>query len=179
MEHLTRKLEAVFRRIEQERMRDIPVCNPALRVEAVGFRQWEEYYLGVMVTPWFMNLMLLPLHPESTVSAAEGSKQLHCFPSGRYEFIHGRETELGDYQVCSLFSPMYEFAEQQSAVDTAHQVLAALMDASHQEGLATPQEPATTPTPAREQEPAADRPMSRRDFLRGGRVRAREAAGGD
>ena len=30
--------------------------NPALAVEAVGFRPWEDHWLGVMVTPWFMNL---------------------------------------------------------------------------------------------------------------------------
>ena len=37
--------------------------NPALAVEAVGFAPWEGHWLGVMVTPWFMNLMLAPRDP--------------------------------------------------------------------------------------------------------------------
>ncbi len=41
------------------RMRGLPIVNPALAVEAVGFAPWEGHWLGVMVTPWFINLTLL------------------------------------------------------------------------------------------------------------------------
>ena len=54
-------------RIQRERMADIPLLNPALEVQAVGFSVWEAYCLGVLITPWFMNLMLLPLAGDKLV----------------------------------------------------------------------------------------------------------------
>ena len=39
---LTRKLEAVFGMIERERMHDIPILNPSLRVAAIGMRPFGE-----------------------------------------------------------------------------------------------------------------------------------------
>ena len=58
------RIEAAFRAILETRMRGLPVLNPAVEVEAVGFRAWEGHWLGMLVTPWFINLMLLPLEPE-------------------------------------------------------------------------------------------------------------------
>lgn len=174
MHTLEQQLEAVFHRIHEERMQDVPVCNPALEVKAVGFREWGDYALGVMLTPWFMNLMLLPRNSQDCEGpiegCKEGSKQLHHFPSGSYEFIYGREEGLGAYQVCSLFSPMHEFTDQETALETARQVLDAVMEESHRES-------STVNKPTDKVLPEANAVMSRRDFLRGGR--AREGARGD
>jgi [NiFe] hydrogenase assembly HybE family chaperone len=177
LQEIKQKLESVFRRIEQEHMRDVPVCNPALQVEAVDFRVWGEFYLGVMITPWFMSLMLLPVRPDGDGNVQEGSKQVHVFPSGSYEFISGefisgREADLGSYQVCSLFSPMHEFGEQQTAVDTAKMILVELMQARNRDGASTKSK--TETTAIQNQDKKWDAPMSRRDFLRGGRSRKRE-----
>lgn len=54
------RLEFVFQRIERTAMGGIPILNPALCVSAVGVRQWQGEWLAVLVTPWFMNLVLLP-----------------------------------------------------------------------------------------------------------------------
>ena len=179
MEQITQKLEAVFRRIEQERMRDIPVCHPALKVEAVGFREWGNYYLGVMVTPWFMNLMLLPVRSDDFAGLKEGGKQVHVFPSGRYEFISGQEADLGSYLVCSLFSPMHDFANQQTAVATANQVLAELMDVRNRDSISTEAQEDIADTRTHEQKQTGGAPLSRRDFLRGGARRSGEHNRGD
>ena len=53
-----------FRRVHIERMQGMPILNPALEVQAVGFRELEEHLLGVLITPWFMNLVLLPGNDE-------------------------------------------------------------------------------------------------------------------
>ena len=55
-------LEQVFAHIAATRMQGVPVQNPALRVQAVGFAPQAdpdggEWLLGVLVTPWFMNLV--------------------------------------------------------------------------------------------------------------------------
>ena len=49
-----------FERIGAEQMRDLPIYNHAIDVEAIGFHPWGPGFIGVLITPWFMNLMLLP-----------------------------------------------------------------------------------------------------------------------
>ena len=53
-------LESAFRRIAATRMAGLPINHPLLAVEGVGFRLWQGKWLGVLVTPWAMNLVLLP-----------------------------------------------------------------------------------------------------------------------
>ena len=48
-------LEQRFAQILDGPMRDVPMLNAALRVQAVGFRPWGAHWLGVLVTPWFMS----------------------------------------------------------------------------------------------------------------------------
>jgi len=194
--NIEQTLESVFRRIEQERMQEMPMCNPNLRVQAIGFQPWGEYLLGIMITPWFMNLMLLP-QSERTLDAMaqqqEGSKQTHIFPSGRYEFASGRETGLGHYQVCSLFSPLLEFDQQSLVVEVAQAVLTELMQAENWEGISTHEKTieklwhpegsdAEALQTVAEQKSLAEKleaPLSRRAFLRGRREVTRDAGNGD
>ena len=128
-------LETVFNRIYRERMSDMPMINRKLSVHAVGFQRWNQDYLGILITPWFMNLMLLPGDSKNWSGLQELGKQTHLFPSGRYEFIIGREQHIGTYQMCSLFSPMFEFASDQSALETAEIIMQELMNSENQDEL--------------------------------------------
>lgn len=101
---------------------------PALRVEAVGFAGWQGCWLGVLITPWFMNLVLLPESARDWDNLMLGVKVAHRFPSGTYEFIVGNEGDVGPYQMCSLFSPMFGFAVQPAAAATAKVLLEGLMN---------------------------------------------------
>jgi [NiFe] hydrogenase assembly HybE family chaperone len=136
-EYLTQGLEQVFSRIERERMQGLPILNKALQVRAVGFCEWQGRCLGVLITPWFMNLMLLPCEGDDWQNLRIGDKQLHQLPSGPYEFILGEETGVGRYQMCSLFSPVFEFADQETAEATAEAAMAALMDAENRDTIST------------------------------------------
>lgn len=130
---LSRNMEAVFRKIEQERMQDVPILNHALSVACVGMRRSGGCWLSVLVTPWFINLMLLPGN-EAEAGAwnniAPCSKVMRQFPSGLFEFIRGGEEGIGPYQMCSLFSPVLQFDNQEAALAAAGAALAALFDAS-------------------------------------------------
>jgi [NiFe] hydrogenase assembly HybE family chaperone len=194
--NIEQSLESVFRRIQQERMQDMPMCNPKLQVQAVGFQSWGEYYLGVMITPWFMNLMLLPQN-EKTMSVMqqqqEGAKQTHVFPSGYYEFVNGREEGLGCYQVCSLFSPLLEFEQQSVVVEVAQSVLRELMQVENYDDISTHEKAieelwhpegsdADTLQTVTEQKTMDEKlaaPLSRREFLRGRREVKRDVDHGD
>jgi [NiFe] hydrogenase assembly HybE family chaperone len=128
-----RALEAEFREIHAAKMRDVPFCNAALAVEAVGFRPWEGRFLGVLIAPWFMNLVLLP-GPQADWSAlTPGAKELVDFPSGTYEFLHNVRGAAGGYKACSLFSPMSEFDGQEAARAVAAAVMPALFDAGNRD----------------------------------------------
>ncbi len=184
------KLETVFNRIYQQRMSDVPMINDKLQVHAIGFQPWQQHYLGVLSTPWFMNLMLLPGEQEDWSGLAELGKQSHSFPSGRYEFITGFEEEIGKYQMCSLFSPMFDFADDEAAVETASLIMQEIMSEKNQDEMhVQPHQiesiwkgennDATDVTINTQSEPEAEagqrpliserlqKPVSRRDLLRG------------
>lgn len=125
-------VEAVFERIGRERMADVPLCNRALAVEAVGFRDWHGLWVGVLVSPWAMNLMVLPGGAEAFAPLRVGEQAEWSFPSGAYPVMGHAEAELGDYHYCALFSPMDAFADQASARAVADAALAALFEAPGQ-----------------------------------------------
>ncbi len=141
--------------IERERMADVPILNASLEVEAVGFREWEGQCLGVLITPWFMNLMLLPLDAdEPTDVQHSGDTSTVSFPAAEFEFIYGEESGIGGYRMCSLFSPVFEFEDHAAAVATAESVLEQLMAPPEVE------EETESPKPRTES-------VSRRDLFRG------------
>ena len=153
-------IEAAFRRIQAETMADVPILNPSLAVEAVGFGRWQEHWLGILVTPWFMNLVLAPGAAETWRSVAPGQRLFRKFPSGDFAFLGSVEPEVGEFQSCSLFSPMGQFSDQAGAREVARAALEAL----HRDPAAVPQAPAKEAfeDPKRA---ARERPMSKREFL--------------
>lgn len=115
-----------------EKMAELPIYNPELDVAVVGFRPYQQGELGVLVTPWCMNLIVLP-DPENTnyPECSVGTKQMLALPSGQYEFIWGAAENVGSYLSCSLFSPMFEFDSHKSAIETAEEVMKALFEAEN------------------------------------------------
>lgn len=125
-------LEQEFTEIWHGKMRDVPMVNKALRVQAVGFQFWEGRPLGVLISPWFMNLVIMPGEGEDWSGLVAGHKEDIRFPSGVYEFIHNTRGLLGGYKACSLFSPMGDFPSHAHAVDVARAVMVALFDEANQ-----------------------------------------------
>jgi len=171
------RLDAAYRAVAP-RMRDLSVFNPALEVEAIGFAPWEGAWLGVMLTPWCMNLALLPHEPARWRPLATGAKRHYVFPAGEFEFVGACDDAIGEYQVCSLFSPVHEFTDHPTARLVATLAREALFDAANADpsGIdsAAPAPAAVAPGPLARIESSLDAPMSKRDFLR-----ARFAGGGD
>jgi len=125
--HPGAQLESLFRHIADTRMQGIPILNPALQVEAIGFRQWQGpqglLWVGVLLTPWFMNLLLLPAAADSLPAVPPGGEVVVPLPGDALPFMAGHEAALGDYRLCSLFSPVLQFADQDSARSTAEEIL--------------------------------------------------------
>jgi len=120
------RLENAFREVHTIRMIGMPVLNDALDVRAVGLTPWNGFWFGILITPWFMNVVLLPQEPE-TQSIRSGEKRLFAFPAGSFEFIRGHEDGLGPFWMCSLFSPVFEFEDMETAVAAAEAALGELL----------------------------------------------------
>jgi [NiFe] hydrogenase assembly HybE family chaperone len=148
------------------RMAGLNFVNPAIEVEAVGFAPWQSHWLGVMVTPWFINLMLLPRLPSAWTSLPQGRTLRYRFPAGEYDFIASHEERVGDYQMCSLISPLLHVADHATARQIAELARAALLDPANapEPDLPPPAEP---PGPLARLQAQAEAPLSKRDFLRG------------
>jgi [NiFe] hydrogenase assembly HybE family chaperone len=120
-------LELAFRRIAATRMLDMPLRNPALQVESVGFREWQGNEVGVLITPWSISLIVFPTAPTALTLDERRPWQ---FPSGRYDFMGGDEPECGPFHFCSLFSPPGEIADHGQAREIAGAVLEQLFRGS-------------------------------------------------
>jgi [NiFe] hydrogenase assembly HybE family chaperone len=125
-----RALEAAFRRILATRMADMPLRNPAIDVEAVGFREWDGRQAGVLVTPWSIGLVILPGTAADVHALALDERRSWRFPSGEYEFMGGEEPECGPFHFCSLFSPPDEIPDHAQARAIAAAVMEQLFEGS-------------------------------------------------
>lgn len=121
------RLAAGFERIAATRMAGLPVVHPQLRVEPVGFAlhqgqpDGEPGMLGVLVTPWSMNLIWLGL--DADVVSPAPAERIRDIGGEQFAFRLAHEDGIGPYESCSLASPMFAFADQTAAVATAQAVL--------------------------------------------------------
>lgn len=156
LENPAPRLEAAFRHIAATRMAGVAILNTALEVEAYGFRRWGEDWIGVLITPWFMNLICLPGPDSAWEEASSGTKREMELPSGRYEFLTAQEDELGPYLTRSLFSPMFDFADMARAREVATASLAEIFT------QAEPSAPEARPVGLTAK---LEQPVNRRGFL--------------
>lgn len=146
-------LAAHFEQVWQTQMHDLPFVNPALQVEAIGFVRYSGDWLGVVVTPWFLNLFLLNGGGSLWGDIPAGQRRYLELPCGALQFIADDDPVIGPYQYCPLIAPVTGIAgmgqARQAALDALRTAFAI---------PAKPVEP--PPAPAAEAEPA------RRGFLR-------------
>jgi [NiFe] hydrogenase assembly HybE family chaperone len=151
-------------------MNDIPIVNNKLEVEVVGFVDWghdkskSAAEVGVLITPWFMNIVLLP--KESMRQEVRVGKTANIlFPDGEYSFLTQQDSEFGVYLTCSLFSPMFEFKTQEQARGTAEAVMQQLMQTKK---FKQAEENKEIEEQRIKDEEILSKVSSRRAFLRGG-----------
>jgi [NiFe] hydrogenase assembly HybE family chaperone len=159
-------LVAAFEHVYRERMQGLPIVREDFKVQAVGFSAWQGRLLGVLITPWFMNLILLPGDEDEWSRQKTGSKAIWHLPAGDFEFTAAVAEQLGPYQSCALFSSLAEFPDQTSARRVAQAIVDQVLDGSEQSSLSQ--------LAALNQRPAVENAsgLSRRDLLRG-RLRGR------
>jgi len=121
------QLEQTFHKIHLENMQGIPILNPDIQVQALGFQEIEGRVLGIIITPWLMNVVLLPAEGEDWSDMQLGDKRPHKFASRTYKFMLNDIDGIGLCQTHSLYSPMRDFASHNQAVSVAQNFLDSLM----------------------------------------------------
>jgi len=124
---MARQVIATYRAADV-RMRDIPLYEEHLSVALIGFQRYEipgwGCVIGMLVTPWCLNLMLLPPAPQGWDGGlAPGDEEMRVLPAGRFPFVAAEVEGLGMVLSCSLFSPMGDFVSQEAACLTAFSAL--------------------------------------------------------
>jgi len=130
------KMVQQFETIYAEHMQDLPVVNKALQVEAVDFHDYHGDQLGVLITPWFMNLILLP-GVDSWSGSEQGDTASIDFPSRRIEFAVSHDKMLGTYLSAVAFRGVVELADQSTARKLALEILSDLMKPPRNERTVT------------------------------------------
>lgn len=136
-----RALQDLFTHIAATRMAGVALLHDGLQVQAIGFQPDQSGQpdpakpagstaapaepagaVGILITPWFMNLVWLPLDA-AAATVRVGDKRTRVVGNERFDFIGAHEPGFGGYEACSLFSPMFEFVDHGAAVATAFEVL--------------------------------------------------------
>jgi len=120
-------LEVTFNKIHQEQMQEIPILNSLIAVEALGFHEYQGRIVGIVITPWMMNMFMLPKDGEDWSQYEIGHKLPHQFPSNTYKFMVNEIDGIGYCQTYSIFSPMHEFANHEHALSAAQSFLDTMM----------------------------------------------------
>lgn len=160
---------AMYRRIWETTMRDLDFVNRALEVDIAGFRRHRGDWVGAVITPWFVNLYVLPGGGELWRDLGSGERVKLPFPIGELEFIadYDPAAEIPAALYCPLLAPVTALKSQDEALRMAMDALETLFTpAVVPADATTPATPDATPEAASPNDPAASSVPSRRAFLR-------------
>src|ERR1035437_2877962 len=117
----------LFQRIDAG-MRDLPIYNDKIVIEATGFLPFSDgELLGVVLTPWLMNMITLPIEPVPKNMAEIGRTVSIELPAGKGAIVVGGDETIGLYKAHSLHSPVLNFTLPGQAQAEARRMLALLM----------------------------------------------------
>lgn len=150
-------LVASFARIGETTMCGLPFYNDGLVVEAVGFERMGTFsseadhaslsqtavnerdaarspsadWFGALITPWFLNLMLIPDQFIPYTDAASSIKRKLSMPGGTLVLRGGGTDDFGLIYACSIASPVNSFKTQDQARSAAYRALARIYAPPH------------------------------------------------
>ena len=120
-------LEDVFQRVAEREMVTLPFFRPQIPVCACGFQCYESQWIGTMLTPWMLSLLVLPGPGQVWPCRRVGEKIALALPYGNMVFVVGELDGCGQYLAASLVSPLHHnvTAEQMQglAIDSVRMVL--------------------------------------------------------
>ena len=156
------RLAGHFQTVRETAMAGLPFLNEALEVTALPFRRVAGDWLGVVLTPWFLHVYLVPGGGDLWQDLGQGLRRRVALPAGELEFIGEDDPELGPLQYCVLLAPVPQFSAQADALQAAGEALETLLTAPPPAPVAADATP-----PQAESDEAGMPDARRRGFLRG------------
>lgn len=129
---------------------EAPAFNPALSVEAIGFVRYRGDWLGVLVTPWRLDLLLIAGGGDLWGEIPAGQRRYLDLYGATLPFVAVDEPHLGSYQYSSLVDQVGRIPDMAAAREIARDALQSYLP---------PQPPPVSPPPPAET-------VSRRGFFR-------------
>lgn len=114
-------LETAFQAIADGEMQGLPFFQPQIPVRACGFQLFERQWVGTILTPWMLSLLVLPGPEQVWQPYAVGDKLALSLPCGSVRFIVGEIAGCGQYLACSLMSPLDRHLGAEQALALAQQ----------------------------------------------------------
>jgi [NiFe] hydrogenase assembly HybE family chaperone len=122
------QLEQHYQQIYDHTMKDLPICNHRLQIALLDWRALPDIgFLGVMITPWFISLVVQPTQIDAFAHIRAGQTIELSFPSGQYEFMVNHQP-FGDYGTCALLSETTNIESHEVACQLAEQMLTYLFE---------------------------------------------------
>ena len=116
-------LVAHYESLWQAGGQDMAEINPALAVEAVGFTRYEGDWLGVVITPWFLRLFMLPGGGSLWGEIPVGQRRYVSLPAETMQFVADEAPQLGAFQYSALLEPTSLVADMNAARQMAIRVM--------------------------------------------------------
>ncbi|NMF87916.1 [NiFe]-hydrogenase assembly chaperone HybE [Aromatoleum petrolei] len=161
-------MERHFRRVHETRMLGLPFLNEALDVAVAACERVGGDWLAAVVTPWSIQLVLLPGGGTLWCDTAAGMRHTLSLPVGNLVFIGEAAEHASDlvpaFQYCPLITPPEGIADTDAACAIAREALATVL-----KPLAASVADPTGALPSEDADPNPRTPPSpsRRAFLRG------------
>jgi [NiFe] hydrogenase assembly HybE family chaperone len=124
---LAAEIKDVFDKINREQMAGLPIVNPMLDVDVVGFQEHDGRTIGVITTPWLMTLAVFPGDDDDWSDVKIGDKRKFPFPARDYQFLANEIDGIGTYYGYAIYSPMNEFDHHDHALAGANGFMELLM----------------------------------------------------
>ena len=100
--------------------------NPRLRCTSIGFCRYRGDWLGVAITPCFVDLVLLPGGGDLWGDIPTGQRRYVDLPLGTVAFSAAEDPRLGPYQHAPLLESVATLPDMATAIDLAKKVMAGI-----------------------------------------------------
>src|SRR5476649_2169292 len=100
-EHPQPLLERLFHGIAESEMRTLPFYRPRIPIRACGFQLFERQWIGALLTPWMLSLLVLPGPGQEWPRRSVGTRLALALPCGNVNFTLG-EIDGSQYLSSSL-----------------------------------------------------------------------------
>ncbi|EPT9750005.1 hydrogenase-2 assembly chaperone [Yersinia enterocolitica] len=114
-------LEQVFGQVAADEMRGLPFYRDHIPLRACGFQLFEQQWIGALLTPWMLSLVVLPGPQQSWQCRAVGERLMLALPCGGISFTVSEIAGCSQYLSRSLMSPLDTSLSAERALQLAEQ----------------------------------------------------------